>query len=143
MLRPRLRILVLLVGAAFASASYFLFTALKPELSPVEDRGTIISFFIGPEGATINYMEKYARRFEQIFKEHVPEADAFFALQAFGAPPCRLPGDRRLSIGRFAHGPVELRSTSVVRPTDSEARCRISRSAQKTRPRMRVLHAAW
>ncbi|HWV80127.1 MAG TPA: efflux RND transporter permease subunit [Hyphomicrobiaceae bacterium] len=74
------RLLVLLIGAVFASASYFLFTALKPELSPVEDRGTVISFFIGPEGATINYMEKYARRFEDIFRQNVPEAEAFFVV---------------------------------------------------------------
>jgi multidrug efflux pump len=76
----KVRIVVLLVGALFASASYFLFTALKPELSPVEDRGTIISFFIGPEGATINFMEKYARRFEDIFTKNVPEAEAFFVV---------------------------------------------------------------
>src|SRR5690606_25008508 len=76
----RARVLVLLVGAAFASASYFLFTALKPELSPVEDRGTIISFFIGPEGATLNYTERYARKFEDIFRKNVPEAEAFFVV---------------------------------------------------------------
>ncbi len=60
----RARALVLLVGLIFAGSSYFVFTTLKPELSPVEDRGTIISFFIGPEGATINFMEKYARQME-------------------------------------------------------------------------------
>ncbi len=76
----KVRFLILLVGALFASASYFVFTALKPELSPVEDRGTIVSFFIGPEGATINYMEKYARRFEEIFNKSVPEAEAVFVV---------------------------------------------------------------
>ncbi|MGD9802794.1 MAG: efflux RND transporter permease subunit, partial [Hyphomicrobiaceae bacterium] len=76
----KIRLLVLIVGALFASGSYFLFTALKPELSPVEDRGTIISFFIGPEGATINFMEKYAKRFEDIFTKNVPEAEAFFVV---------------------------------------------------------------
>jgi multidrug efflux pump len=76
----KVRFLILFIGALFASASYFLFTALKPELSPVEDRGTIISFFIGPEGATINFMEKYARRFEDIFTKNVPEAEAFFVV---------------------------------------------------------------
>ncbi len=71
--------LVLIVGAVFAASSYFVFNTLKPELSPVEDRGTIISFFIGPEGATINFMEKYARRFEKIFS-NVPEAETFFVV---------------------------------------------------------------
>ena len=75
----RMRSLVLLAGLAFAASSYFVFKTLKPELSPVEDRGTIMSFFIGPEGATINFMEKYARRFEDIFG-NVPEAQAFFVV---------------------------------------------------------------
>lgn len=71
--------LVLIVGLLFAGSSYFVFKTLKPELSPVEDRGTIISFFVGPEGATINFMEKYAKRLENIFK-NVPEAEAFFVV---------------------------------------------------------------
>ena len=75
----RARIVVILVGLAFAGGSYFVFTALKPELSPVEDRGTIISFFIGPEGATVNYMDKYARQLEDIFQT-IPEAEAFFVV---------------------------------------------------------------
>jgi multidrug efflux pump len=75
----RVRPLVLLVGLAFAASSYFVFKTLKPELSPVEDRGTIVSFFIGPEGATINFMEKYAKRFEDMFAK-VPEAQAFFVV---------------------------------------------------------------
>ena len=61
--------MLVLVGAIFAGAAIFVFKTLKPELSPVEDRGTIISFFIGPEGATINFMDKYARRMRRSFAE--------------------------------------------------------------------------
>jgi multidrug efflux pump len=75
----RARIAVILVGAGFAASSYFVFQTLKPELSPVEDRGTIISVFVGPEGATINFMEKYARRIEEILR-NVPEAQAYFVV---------------------------------------------------------------
>ncbi len=75
----KVRPLVLIIGLLFAGSSYFVFKTLKPELSPVEDRGTVISFFIGPEGATLNFMEKYARRFEDIFSK-VPEAEAFFVV---------------------------------------------------------------
>jgi multidrug efflux pump len=75
----RVRAVVLLVGLAFAGGSYFLYTALKPELSPVEDRGTIVSFFIGPEGATINFMEKYARQIEDILG-NIPEVGGFFVV---------------------------------------------------------------
>jgi multidrug efflux pump len=75
----RVRIAVILIGLAVAGSSYFIFTTIKPELSPVEDRGTVISFFIGPEGATINFMDRYARRMETILKE-VPEAEAYFVV---------------------------------------------------------------
>src|SRR5690606_30602939 len=73
------RLLVILVGVVFAGGSYFLFTGLKPELSPVEDRGTIIGSFNGPEGATINYMERYARQVEELMGT-VPEAQARFVV---------------------------------------------------------------
>jgi multidrug efflux pump len=75
----RMRIVVVLIGLAVAGSSYFIFTTIKPELSPIEDRGTIISTFIGPEGATINFMDRYARRMEGILKE-VPEAQAYFVV---------------------------------------------------------------
>jgi multidrug efflux pump len=75
----KVRPLVIMVGLLFAGASYFVFNTLKPELSPVEDRGTVVSFFVGPEGATINFMEKYARRFEGIFSQ-IDEAEAFFVV---------------------------------------------------------------
>ncbi|MCW5730644.1 MAG: efflux RND transporter permease subunit [Alphaproteobacteria bacterium] len=75
----RARPLILLVGFVFAGASYFVFVGLKPELSPVEDRGTVIGSFNGPEGATIGYMEKYARQVEAIM-ESVPEAESRFVV---------------------------------------------------------------
>jgi multidrug efflux pump len=73
------RVLVILIGAVFAGGSYFLFAMLKPELSPIEDRGTIIGSFNGPEGATLNYMEKYARQVEKVM-EAVPEAASRFVV---------------------------------------------------------------
>jgi multidrug efflux pump len=75
----KVRPLVLIIGVLFAGGAYFVFKQLKPELSPVEDRGTIISFFIGPEGATINFMDKYARRLESMFAS-IPEVGAFFVV---------------------------------------------------------------
>jgi len=75
----KVRWLVILIGIGFAGSSFFVFKQLKPELSPVEDRGTIVGSFNGPEGATINYMEKYARQVEKIM-EGVPEAEARFVV---------------------------------------------------------------
>jgi multidrug efflux pump len=73
------RFLVLLAGTIIAGCSYFVFNTLKPELSPVEDRGTIISFFVGPEGATTGYMNEYAGRIDDIVAK-VPEVQARFVV---------------------------------------------------------------
>ncbi|TXL73945.1 efflux RND transporter permease subunit [Vineibacter terrae] len=73
------RLVVILLGLAVAGSSYFVFRTIKPELSPVEDRGTIIAIFIGPEGATLKFMEKYAHRIEGIL-HGIPEAQGYFAV---------------------------------------------------------------
>ncbi len=72
-----IRPLVLLIGLAVAGASYFLFGVLKSELAPVEDQGNIIVVFRGPEGATIEYTDAYAKQLEEIALK-VPEADRVF-----------------------------------------------------------------
>ncbi|HEX5930133.1 MAG TPA: multidrug efflux RND transporter permease subunit [Methyloceanibacter sp.] len=73
------RPLVLVVGLAVAGASYFLFTALKGELAPVEDQGNISVVFRGPEGATIEYTDANAKKLEAVALA-VPEADRVFAI---------------------------------------------------------------
>ncbi len=78
----RARFAVILVGIAFAGASYFLFTSLKTELSPVEDRGTIVGVFNGPENATVHFMDKYARQLESIY-EKIPEVRTFFVVSGY------------------------------------------------------------
>ncbi|PWB66003.1 MAG: multidrug transporter AcrB [Bradyrhizobiaceae bacterium] len=75
----RFRPVVIVIGLAVAGSSYFLFTTIKPELSPTEDRGTIIGFFIGPEGSTINYMERYAKEIEGTLS-NIPEATHYFVV---------------------------------------------------------------
>ncbi len=77
------RPLVLLVGLAVASSSYFLFTTLKAELAPVEDQGNVITVFRGPEGATIEYTDAYAKKLEEIALA-VPESDRVFVVS--GSP---------------------------------------------------------
>ncbi len=52
---------------------------LKRELSPVEDRGTVLAIFNGPEGASIDYTLRYGREMERIF-ESVPEVDRRFVI---------------------------------------------------------------
>ncbi len=63
------RWLVLAVGAVVAAASVLLFNALKQELAPVEDRGVVLGVFVGPEGATIDYTDRYGRQLERIYAQ--------------------------------------------------------------------------
>ncbi len=73
------RPLILLIGLSVAGASYFLFTTIKAELAPIEDQGNIITVFRGPEGATIEYTDAYAKKLEEIALG-VPEADRVFVV---------------------------------------------------------------
>ena len=61
---------VIIVGFVLVALScVVLLKALKSELAPVEDRGIILGVFLGPDGATLDYTEKYARQIEQIYSE--------------------------------------------------------------------------
>ncbi len=71
------RWLVLLLGAAVAVSSYFLWTGMKKELSPIEDRGVIVAMFSAPEGSSIGYTDRYARSIERIVTA-APEAERVF-----------------------------------------------------------------
>jgi multidrug efflux pump len=50
---------------------------MKKELAPIEDRGTIFTVISGPDGASLEYTEKYARQIEQIAMES-KEIDRIF-----------------------------------------------------------------
>ncbi len=69
----------LLVGGVSA----YLFTHLKSELAPLEDRGTLIGVLVAPEGATLNYTDRYARQVEQFYRQ-IPEIKTYFMVVAPG-----------------------------------------------------------
>jgi len=79
----KVRWLVLLMGLAVAGASYYLFTGLHSELSPLEDRGAIITVINAPEGATMEYTDRYAQEIESFFRD-IPEIGTFFMVVAPG-----------------------------------------------------------
>jgi multidrug efflux pump len=79
----QVRWLVILLAAIAAGASYFLFTGLKAELAPIEDRSIIIGIINAPEGATLAYTDGYARRIEDILKD-MPEIRGYFMVIAPG-----------------------------------------------------------
>lgn len=78
------RALVLAAGVAVAGSSYFLFGALKSELAPIEDRGTIVVIGIAPEGSTLDYTDGYARRIEDLLAK-TPEVESYFMVAGFPA----------------------------------------------------------
>jgi len=75
----RNRWIVLLAYALIAALCYQLVTSMKRELSPTEDRGTIVSIINGPDGASIGYTLKYGKQLEEIAKG-IPEIDRAFVV---------------------------------------------------------------
>jgi multidrug efflux pump len=73
------RWLVMAGFVAVAASCGFLLKALKSELAPVEDRGIILGVFSGPDGATLDYTEKYARQLEAVFSQ-TRDVDRFFVV---------------------------------------------------------------
>ncbi|NBP26126.1 MAG: efflux RND transporter permease subunit [Betaproteobacteria bacterium] len=72
----------LLIGGVFTAVAVLcgvLFVNMKQELSPIEDRGVIFTVISGPDGASLEYTENYARRIESIGKT-LPEVDRVFVV---------------------------------------------------------------
>lgn len=74
----RHRWLVALVMLGSAAGSVWLFQHTKQELAPIEDRGTILAVLNGPDGATLDYTQRYAQAIERIGQPY-PEFDRIFS----------------------------------------------------------------
>ncbi|MDP2818610.1 MAG: efflux RND transporter permease subunit [Polaromonas sp.] len=70
----------IVVGIMLASALAILliFPTMKQELSPLEDRGTILATVNAPDGATLDYTNRYAQALEKMGQSY-PEFDRIFA----------------------------------------------------------------
>ncbi len=79
----KLRWLVLLMAIGVGASGGWLFTQMKSELSPTEDRGTIIVNGSGPEGASFNYTQRYAGQVEQLLGQ-VPELRSYLMIVGSG-----------------------------------------------------------
>ncbi|MEG0821703.1 MAG: efflux RND transporter permease subunit [Burkholderiaceae bacterium] len=77
------RWLVLAVVMALIAATMALFANIKRELSPVEDRGTLLASFTGPEGASVDFTARYGTRIEDIAAKY-PMFDRVFVVS--GSP---------------------------------------------------------
>ncbi|KFZ37291.1 multidrug transporter AcrB [Shewanella mangrovi] len=58
-----------------AGAAALLYTQLQNELLPTEDRGTIRIFARGPDGVGLNFMERQARKMEDILLPYVDKGE--------------------------------------------------------------------
>jgi len=57
---------------------WLVYPTMKQELSPLEDRGTILANITAPDGATLEYTNRYALELEKIGRDY-PEFDRIFA----------------------------------------------------------------
>lgn len=72
------RWIVLGVMALSGAALVLVFPTMRQELSPLEDRGTILASVTAPDGATLDYTNRYALELEKIGNSY-PEFDRMFA----------------------------------------------------------------
>ena len=72
------RWLVIGVMAASGVLLWLVYPTMKQELSPLEDRGTILVSVTAPDGATLAYTNRYALELEKIGRGY-PEFDRIFA----------------------------------------------------------------
>lgn len=73
------RFLVVLMGVASLLLNVMFFRMLPSELSPVEDRGFIMAIGMAPEGSTIGFTDKYAKKMELFYKK-IPEVEVYFVV---------------------------------------------------------------
>ncbi|HET8819073.1 MAG TPA: efflux RND transporter permease subunit, partial [Xanthomonadaceae bacterium] len=78
----KLRWAVVGVGVLVFATAILLFTQLPKELAPQEDQGFVIGFGMGPEGATVEYTDRYARMMEAAFANH-PNVQQYFQIVGF------------------------------------------------------------
>jgi multidrug efflux pump len=74
--------LVVTAAAAVVVAMGVLFTMLPEELAPAEDTGSVMGIGSAPEGATIDYTDRYALQMVDMFAE-LPEQERFFSFSGF------------------------------------------------------------
>jgi multidrug efflux pump len=72
------RWLVVAVMVASGAALVIVYPGMRQELSPIEDRGTILASVTAPDGATLDYTNRYALELEKIGQTY-PEFDRVFA----------------------------------------------------------------
>jgi multidrug efflux pump len=79
----RFKPLVITGGLALVAVAVYLFGILPEELVPTEDRGTAFGIVMAPEGATLEYTDRYMRMVEEPLLA-LPERDGLFSATGLG-----------------------------------------------------------
>jgi multidrug efflux pump len=107
------RWIVVTVFAAVAAAGGFIYKSLRAELSPLEDRGFFIALVLAPEGASIDYTDRYVRQLEGLLGQ-VPEIQSYFSAVA---PGLDRPNPVNFGIAFAQLAPWEQRTRSTQQVT--------------------------
>jgi len=91
----RARWVVGIVFLATLGGMAWLYTQMKHELSPMEDRGTFMAFAVAPEGSTMQYTDSYMKMIGKMVNQ-IPEVDTLFEVVA---PGLERPNPVNLGIG--------------------------------------------
>ena len=81
--RPRFAAGAAALGVLWVVFGLFLYGRAEEELMPSSDRSFLIMFTRAPEGATVDYMDRYQRQAEQLVMGR-PESNAVFSVIALG-----------------------------------------------------------
>ncbi|MDP1889571.1 MAG: efflux RND transporter permease subunit [Gemmatimonadaceae bacterium] len=73
-------------GALLTASAFFLFTNLKREFVPPDDRGFFFTYIIAPEGSTLEYTDGYLKQLEEIV-HRTKDVRSSFAVIGFGGGP--------------------------------------------------------
>ncbi len=73
------RPLILLLVVVTAGSGWWLFTNLKSELAPIEDRGVLFTRGLAPEGSTIEFTDRYGKELQALLRQ-IPEVRAYFVI---------------------------------------------------------------
>ncbi|MDX2473025.1 MAG: efflux RND transporter permease subunit [Candidatus Krumholzibacteria bacterium] len=79
----RFKPLVLIAGLVLVAGAAWMFGELPEELVPTEDRGTAFGIVLAPEGATLEYTDRYMRMAEDLLLP-LPERDGLFTATGLG-----------------------------------------------------------
>ncbi|WP_271270758.1 efflux RND transporter permease subunit [Aliamphritea hakodatensis] len=79
-LRSRVLALAIMAGSVFGS--WYFYTQLPQELAPTEDRGDILAMSIAPDGASVGFVDRYARQVEGMLSA-IPEGRHNFSIVGF------------------------------------------------------------